>query len=103
MNSQTLSLPIDVGSQFVSGLVTNTKGEAIKGVTVTLQSTYSKNGLNSRSVRPLKSDSLGTFEFKNFGPDRHYISIFAKGYKKQSIVYEPHSSDTHLNIVLERR
>jgi len=102
MNAETIILPVNIGSHFVSGIVRDSKGETIEGVTITLQSTYSKNGLNSHSVRPLKSDSKGAFAFKNFGPDRHYISIFAEGYKKKSIVHEPHLSDTHLDILLEK-
>ena len=103
MDSQTIILTVDSGNHFLSGLVSDSDGQTIQNARVTMQSTYSKNGVNSHSVRSVTTDSTGAFAFESFGADEHIISIISKGYKQQMIVHQPHSSDTNLNIILERR
>lgn len=102
MNTETIIVPVDIGSHFVTGLVTNNDGEIIEGALVTMQSTYSINGVDSVSIRYLKTDSSGAFTFEKFGSDTHFIDIASIGFKQQSIVHDPNSFDTNLNIVLDR-
>ncbi|MEH6456508.1 MAG: carboxypeptidase-like regulatory domain-containing protein [Cocleimonas sp.] len=103
MDSQTITLTIDSGNHFLSGSVSDSDGKTIENATVTMQSTYSKNNVDSLSLRSVTTDSTGTFSFENFGADEHIIIIISKGFKRQMIVHQPHSSDTNLNIILERR
>jgi len=101
LNSQNIILPINIGNNFVSGIVTNEGGEYVQDALVTLQSTYSENNIYSHSIRTKYSDSTGAFEFEGFSSDRHFINVASEGLKKKTIVYEPNLSDTNLNIVLE--
>lgn len=102
MDSQIHILTVDIGNFFLSGLVSDSNGDIIEGAIITLQSTYSNNGMHSVSVRSDTTDNTGAFAFEKFGFDLHYIKIFVKGYLPQTIIYEPHLSDADINIVLER-
>ena len=102
MDSQTIILMVDIGNHFLSGLVSDSNGQTIENASATMQSTYSKNGVNSHSMRSVITDSKGAFAFESFGADEHIIIIIGKGFNQHMIVYQPHSSDTNLNIILER-
>lgn len=103
LNPENIVLPINIGDQFVTGIITDDGGEFIQEALVTLQSTYTENGIYSHSIRTTYSDNTGTFNFENFSSDIHYINIDGDGFKATTIVYEPNLSETNLNIVLERQ
>ena len=102
MDSKNLTLTVDSGNHFVSGLVTDSDGKIIENATVTLQSTYSKNGVDSLSLRSVTTNNLGTFAFENFGADEHILIIVHKEFIRKMIVHQPHLSGTHHNIILQR-
>ena len=102
MDAQTIILTVDSGNHFLSGVVSDSDGQVIEDARVTLQSTHSKNDVDSLSLRSVITDSTGTFAFENFGADEHILIIVSKGFKQHMIVHQTHSSDTYLSITLER-
>ncbi len=102
INVENIVLPIDVGSHFVSGIVSNSAGEIVQDAIVTMQSTYSIGNINSVSVRSLKTDDSGVFAFENFGPDIRYINVAKSGYISQTVIHEVDASGSQIMIVLDR-
>ncbi len=88
LNGYGIVVPVNIGMQQISGWVRDQNGLPVATARIILDAESQTNGLTNHSVRTIKTDESGYFQFKNLHLGEHYITVHAKGFLSQELSYD---------------
>ena len=100
-----VTLPVDLGSEDITGKVVDSSGRPVPGASVTLLWGAPVGELSAKAkTRHLtRTDSQGIFRFANLGQGKRYMSVTARGYLTSNATILIPGNDEILKIKLDRR
>ena len=98
---RNLTLIIDKGSYYLSGLVSDRNGAPVQQAQVTLKSAFATGEYHSYSYRSTATDANGRFEFSGLGGKQLTLGIYAAGYKTRIQRHDFVSFSDRVEIVLD--
>ncbi len=100
---RNITLVIDRGSHYLSGLVSDEYGTPLHEARVTLKSAFKTGDYHSFSYRSAITDASGAFAFSGLGGNRLTLGVYANGFDTHIQRHDFVSFADRLEIRLKRR
>ena len=100
---EPVSVVLDMGSHALLGQVTNSFGNTVAAVNLTLGWEFGENGLKNYSARQTTADINGNFAFAGLGTGAHTLRVNAPGFSTAIITINVGMDSDNIVVKLEEK